>query len=128
MTRKKVQFEYGLNYTSESILWDAISTPSGLKEWFADQVKFDGKNVTFKWGKDEERSAVIVGQRIFSFIRFKWTDATVPQEYFEMKILVDELTNDFTLEITDFCEEGEEIDTKDLWDSQIETLRRMGGF
>jgi hypothetical protein len=47
MTEKKVQFEYGLNYTSESILWDAISTPSGLKEWFADQVKFDGKNVTF---------------------------------------------------------------------------------
>ena len=50
-----------------------------------------------------------------------------PRTFFELKIYYIELTNDHTLEITDFAEEGEEDDLTNLWDSQIEELRRVCG-
>lgn len=43
MERKKIHLEYLLNATSKSILWTAISTPTGLEGWFADKVQSDDK-------------------------------------------------------------------------------------
>jgi hypothetical protein len=39
-----------------------------------------------------------------------------------------ELTNDIVLEVTDFAEPGEEDDIRELWDSQVDQLRRTCGF
>jgi hypothetical protein len=39
-----------------------------------------------------------------------------------------ELTGDFVLEITDFAEPDEVDDMKELWDSQVNKLRRTCGF
>ena len=36
--KKKIRIEYPLNPASGTILWGAISTPSGLQRWFADNV------------------------------------------------------------------------------------------
>ncbi len=128
MERKKVHLEYLLNATSKSILWSAISTPTGLEGWFADRVQSDDKIVNFFWGKTEKRTAEIIALRVYSFIRFRWLDNEVPREYFELKMTNSELTNDFVLEITDFAAESDVDDLRDLWDSQVETLRRTCGF
>ena len=128
MGRKKIHLEYLLNATSKNILWEAISTPSGLEGWFADKVLSDDRRVIFCWGKSERREAVIVWVRAFSFIRFHWLDAEIEREYFELKMTNNELTNDFVLEITDFAEEDEVDDTCELWESEVETLRRKCGF
>ena len=53
MERKKIHLEYLLNATSKSILWTAISTPTGLEGWFADKVQSDDKTVSFFWGKQK---------------------------------------------------------------------------
>ncbi|MDM8337498.1 START-like domain-containing protein [Mediterranea massiliensis] len=128
MERQKVHLEYLLNATSKSILWTAISTPSGLEGWFADRVQSDNKHVTFFWGKTEKREADIVALRAYSFIRFKWRDVESAREYFELKMTNSELTNDFVLEITDFADVADVADVRELWDSQVETLRRTCGF
>ena len=128
MERQKVHLEYLLNATSKSILWTAISTPSGLEGWFAEMVQSDNKSVTFFWGKTEKREADIVALRAYSFIRFKWRDVESPREYFELKMTNSELTNDFVLEITDFADVADVADMRELWDSQVETLRRTCGF
>ncbi len=128
MERQKIHLEYLLNATSRNILWAAISTPTGLEDWFADRVQSDDKVVTFFWGKTERREAEIVGVRAFSFIRFRWLDCENQREYFELKMTNNELTNDFVLEITDFADEGETADLQELWDSEVETLRRTYGF
>ena len=128
MERKKVHLEYVLNATSRNILWSAISTPTGLEGWFADRVLSDDKTVTFCWGKTEHRTAEIVGIRAYSFIRFRWLDNEHAREYFEIKMTNSELTNDFVLEITDFAAEDETDDLRELWESQVETLRRTCGF
>lgn len=128
MERKKIHLEYLLNATSKSILWSAISTPTGLEVWFADRVQSDDKIVDFFWGKTEKRTAEIVAVRAYSFIRFRWLDNEIPREYFELKMTNSELTNDFVLEITDFASAEEEGDVRELWESQVETLRRTCGF
>mgnify|MGYP000640634173 FL=1 len=128
MERKKIHLEYLLNATSKSILWSAISTPTGLEGWFADRVQSDDKIVDFFWGKTEKRTAEIVAVRAYSFIRFRWLDNEIPREYFELKMTNSELTNDFVLEITDFAAVNEVDDVRELWESQVETLRRTCGF
>lgn len=128
MERKKVHLEYLLNATSKSILWSAISTPTGLEGWFADKVDSNDRTVTFYWGKTEKRSAEIIAMRSYSFIRFRWLDNESPREYFELKMTNSELTNDFVLEITDFAAADEVGDLRELWESQVETLRRTCGF
>lgn len=128
MEKKKVHLEYLLNATSKTILWTAISTPTGLEGWFADRVQSDDRLVSFFWGKSERRDAEITAARAYSFIRFHWCDDDNPHGYFELKMTNSELTNDFVLEITDFAEPGDEDDLRELWDSQVETLRRSCGF
>lgn len=128
MDRKKIHLEYLLNATSKSILWSAISTPTGLESWFADRVQSDEKRVAFFWGKTEKREAEIVAMRAYSFIRFHWLDDENERDYFELKMSNSELTNDYVLEITDFADADEVTDLEELWESQVETLRRTCGF
>lgn len=128
MEREKVHLEYPLNATSKSILWSAISTPSGLEGWFANRVENKEKEFIFYWGKSENRSAELLSQRPFSYIRFRWLDSEFEQEYVELKMNYSELTNDYVLEIIDFTFAGEEDDLQELWDSQVDTLRRTCGF
>lgn len=124
--KKKVQIEYPLNPASGSILWGAISTPSGLQRWFADNVTRIGKTFVFRWGKTETREANLVNSRAEQFVRFHWNDET-DRSYFELRINYNELTNDHLLEVTDFAEADEEGDVRNLWNSQIENLRRICG-
>lgn len=85
------------------------------------------KTYTFRWGKTETRQAIVVNSRPEFFIRFHWLDDEEAKSYFELKIHYNELTTDHTLEVTDFAEPGEEEDVRNLWDSQIETLKRVFG-
>lgn len=128
MKREKVHLEYMLNATAKNIIWSSISTPSGLESWFADKVISNDKIVSFYWGKTERRDAEIIAIRAFSYIRFRWLDDENEREYFEIRMNNNELTNDYMIEITDFTEEDEVNDLKELWDSQIDTLRRTCGF
>lgn len=126
--KKRVRIEYPLSQASSIIIWNAISTPAGLEGWFADKVTKKGKTYTFSWGKTESREADMINTRSEYFIRFHWKDDEEPKSFFEFKIHYNELTSDHLLEITDFTEPDEEEDTINLWDSQIETLRRVCGL
>lgn len=128
MKKQKIHLEYMLDATSKSLIWSAIGTASGLQNWFADEVTFSGKIATFKWGKTEEKVADIIAMRLHSFIRFRWREDAADREYFELKMNYNELTNDYELEITDFAYEEDIDDLRELWDSQVETLRRTCGF
>ena len=126
--KNKIRIEYPLNSASGNVIWTAISTPAGLQRWFADDVTKNGKMFTFRWGKTETRNAEMINSRSESFIRFRWLDEESPKAYFELKIQYNELTTDHLFEITDFAEPGEENDMRNLWDSQIEMMRRAFGI
>lgn len=120
--------EYMLKAGSGSIVWSIISTPSGLESWFADRVTAEEKIYTFRWGKTETRQAELTNCRSNNFIRFHWLDDDERKSFFELRIVYNELTEDLTLEVTDWAEPGEEDDVRDLWDSDIDKLKRVSGL
>ncbi len=126
MSKVKFQQEYIVK-ASPSLLYNYISTPSGLSEWFADNVNSRGKKFTFHWD-GEDQDAELVSKKTNSFVKFKWLDDDADEEtYFEIKIVVDELTKDVSLIITDFADEDEVEEARMLWDSQIEELHHIIG-
>ena len=126
MGKEKIYMEYPMK-GSASMIWKYIGTASGLSPWFADKVDSIDKTFNFYWGKTEHRVAHLVAQRNGVYVKFRWDDES-HNTFFEMRIAYNELTREHTLEITDFAEKGEIEDQKDLWDSQIENLRRLSGM
>jgi len=125
MAKNRIQFEYVIN-CSPKVLYNRLSTASGLTEWFADDVRVRGKKYTFIWD-DSEQIAEMTLQKENRLVRFNWLDAEDEESYFEFRITRDELTGDVSLLITDFVEEGEEDESKGLWDTQITDLKHVLG-
>jgi uncharacterized protein YndB with AHSA1/START domain len=124
MTDKtKIQLEYVLN-CSPKVLFNWLSTASGLSEWFADNVKVKGKKFTFVW-EGSEQTAEMTLHKENKLVRYSWLDEE--DSYFEFRISQDELTSDVSLIIIDFADEDEVIETKGLWDTQVADLKHMLG-
>ena len=119
------QIEFPIR-SSVRILFNQISSPSGLSEWFADNVNLNGKNFRFFWDGDEQE-AELLSKKNNQSIKFRWTDE--PKDtFFELKIIIDDITQDISLIITDFAEDEEdEEEAKLLWNKQIEKLRQSIG-
>ncbi len=124
MEKKKYELEYVLNISSR-LLYNHVSTPEGLQRWFADQVDRNKDNeYTFAWEQSEQKARVL-DQKKNEFIRFQWEDS--PDSFFEFRLRPDELTNEMALLITDHAEEDEISENTDLWDSQVQDLKRLLG-
>ncbi|MEQ8908816.1 MAG: START-like domain-containing protein [Vicingaceae bacterium] len=119
---EKVQYEIEFVVkASPKMLYKFLSTPSGLSEWFADDVNSRGKVFSFIWEGAEE-VANLIGKKTDSYIRFQWEEEEDDDAYFEFRIITDDLTNDVSLMVTDFAEEDEVEESKQLWESQINSL------
>lgn len=119
----KIQLEYPIN-CSPKVLYNRLSTASGLAEWFADDVRVKGKLYTFIWEGAEQQAEKTL-QKEDRLVRYNWVDED--DEYFEFKITKDDLTGDVSLIIVDFADEEEQEETSGLWDSQIADLKHILG-
>jgi len=122
--KEKYQLEYTVN-ASPKVLFNRLSTPAGLSEWFADDVNIKDKIFTFIW-EGAEQEAELIAKRDLKHVRFKWLDED-DDSYFEFKIAVDDLTSDVAIIITDFAESDEKEDAISLWDTQIGELKHILG-
>lgn len=116
--------EYTLEFVvkaSPKMLYKFLSTPSGLSEWFSDNVNSRGKKFVFIWDGSEE-TAILVNKKADKHIRFKWEEDEDSDTFFEFKLETDDLTNDVSLIITDFAEEDEIEEAQLLWESQVNSL------
>jgi uncharacterized protein YndB with AHSA1/START domain len=121
---EKYELEFQIR-SSVNILFNCLSTPSGLSEWFADDVNCTKNTYTFIWDNSEQEAELITVSNNY-FIKFRWLD--FPENtFFEFRIEVDDITNDVILKVTDFAEADEVEEGKDLWTSQIHTLMKNLG-
>ncbi len=121
----KIELEYILR-CSPNVLYSFLTEPSGLSEWFCDNVNIRAEIMTFIWNKDSEQRAKKTGSRENSYVRYRWLDS--PENvYFEFRIQVDDITGETALMITDFAETGDEDETRLSWDSAIQKLHRVIG-
>ena len=124
--KKKFELEYAIN-SSPKVLFNRLSTPDGLSEWFADDVNLHGDIYTFIWEMSEQQ-AEVVQRKDNKYIRFRWVEEEDRESYFEFRLNQDELTGDVSLMITDFAEDDEKPDVVDLWDTQIAELKHVIGL
>ena len=127
MDKEKFELEFLLK-TSTKVLNNMISTPSGLSEWFADDVNIKGDNFIFFWDGASE-TARLITKRKGEAVKFQWEEDQEEglKTYFEIAIKVDELTNDVAIIITDFAEEDEMEESQLLWENQIGELKMVIG-
>jgi hypothetical protein len=125
----KVKYEMEFEVkSSTSVLFNMISTPSGLSEWFADDVNIKGDVFSFFWDGSSEGAKLLTKKKGES-VKFQWEEDADEglKTFFEIAIKVDDLTNDVALMITDFADEDEMDESKRLWENQIADLKMVIG-
>jgi hypothetical protein len=127
MEKEKYELEYLLK-TSIKVLDNMAATPSGLSEWFADDVNIKDDVFTFYWDGSEEEARRL-SRKNGSKIRWQWLEHEEEGEdtYFELFYEVDPMTKSVILKVTDFAEPDELDEAKRLWDQQITNLRNVIG-
>ena len=124
--RIKFEMEFPIK-VSQKLLFQYISTPSGLSEWFADNVNSRGEIFIFIWD-DSEESAKLIRKINNEKIQFQWLDDEQTDYYFELRIQFDEITKDVSLIVTDYAEDEDEVEeSKLLWTNQISDLKKVLG-
>ncbi|WP_338647770.1 START-like domain-containing protein [Flavobacterium sp. KS-LB2] len=123
----RYEIEFPIN-SSPQLLYQYISTPSGLSEWFADNVNSRGEFFTFIWNDSQEK-ARLASKKTGEKVKFKWVDENSKdtEYFFELHILVDELTKDVSLMVVDFAEKDEVDEATLLWENQISDLKHLIG-
>lgn len=121
----KFEMEFVIR-ASEDMVFEFVSTESGLSEWFCDDVNIRDGIFTFDWD-GQVQQAKLVKEIPPQMIRYQWLDKN-DGSYFEFRIQKDELTNDISLIITDFAtDKGDEASARLLWNSQVDKLLHVLG-
>jgi len=126
MNKKKLM--YSLEFPircSPTILYEFLSTPVGLQEWFADKVDQRENTYTFSWNGNTD-TALILEHLDNEFIRYRW-DYQNKDEFFEFSIEQSPVTNETILRVTDFADKTDQKDQERLWNSQVSDLKHRIG-
>ena len=107
------------------MLYKFLTTPACLVRWFCDEVEITKSEFIFIWEGAEE-GAELVEDREDECVKFEM-DEYEDDEYLQFRLSKSPVTNETIMEIRDYCDEDEVDDQKQLWESQIERLRREVG-
>lgn len=112
--------------TSPKVLYNYISTPGGLQQWFASKVTMDSShNFNFSWD-DEIHTAVLSSSRLNKSTRFDFIGDD-EGNYLEFKLITSEIDNSTYLRITDCSDNNSDADLLDLWTGLIDELKEIVG-
>jgi len=110
---------------SPAILYEFLSTPVGLQEWFADRVDQRDDTYYFSWnGSIDIAEATEYMEN--EYIKYRW-DYYEEDEFFEFRIEQSSITNETILKITDFAEKNDVKDQERLWLTQVNDLKHRIG-
>ncbi|RPH33232.1 MAG: SRPBCC domain-containing protein [Bacteroidales bacterium] len=126
-TKNRIELEFTIN-TSPHLLFNRLSTPSGLAEWFADDVNLSGKTFTFVW-ENVQQKAELLEKKENKSIKFRWIkDGANPKNFFSFKLSPLDLTRELSLQVVEQLDDNEDVeDAISLWNSQIGDLKRILG-
>lgn len=110
---------------SPPILFEFLSTPVGLQEWFADEVNHRDTQYYFSWNGSVD-TAELIEEFENEYVRFRW-DYYKENEFFEFRIEQSPVTNETILKITDFADKNDLKDAERLWTTQVNDLKHRIG-
>jgi uncharacterized protein YndB with AHSA1/START domain len=124
MARTSFDMEF-IFKASPAILYKFLTTPSCLIRWFCDGVDIESDVYEFDWDGNIE-SAELIDDIEEERLKFRWLEED-EEEYFEYRMYKSPVTGETILEITDYADDDEVEDQKQLWESQIKVLRQETG-
>ncbi|MBK7805710.1 MAG: START-like domain-containing protein [Saprospiraceae bacterium] len=125
MKRVRLDMEF-IFRASPTILYTFMTTPACLVRWYCDEVDITNDVYTFYWSGSSE-VAYLLDDIEDERVRFEWEDADDPNEFLEFRMYKSDITNETIVEITDFCDEDETQEVKDLWSTLMIDLRKECG-
>ena len=132
MKKEQIEIEYSLRSTSPNLIWRIISTEGGLQKWLADDVKAVEDKFFFTWGDEwrhhEKRCANKLECIRHSHIRLRWDDETDPDAYLELRMVHNEMTDGYSLHVTDFALPEDLDSLYDIWEQNFDQLRLATGL
>ena len=130
MVKNKFVADYQIN-ASRKIVFQYLSTASGLEEWFAEGVRINEDKVFIFDFDNEEHYARVASLRINSHVKFEFFDPKDPYEsdhaYIEFKLEENELTQSLFLKVIDYSDSYEEDELVAIWDGLISKLKEIIG-
>jgi len=130
MVKNKFVADYQIN-ASKKIVFNYLSTASGLSEWFADDVIInEDKNYIFHFD-NEDHYARLASLRANMHVKFEFYDPTNPEEedhsYIEFKLDENELTQTLFIRVIDYSDVYDDEESAAIWDGLINQLKEIIG-
>jgi len=130
MVKNKFVADYQIN-ASKKIVFQYLSTASGLEEWFADEVKInEDKNYIFNFD-NEDHFARIASIRMNSHVKFEFYDPKKLDDsdhsYIEFKLEENELTQTLFLKVVDYSDVYDDEELVAIWEGLILRLKEIIG-
>lgn len=120
---------------SRKMLYPYINTPSGLSQWFANDVIVDEDKVfTFLWNGERARAQRVV-QRVNRLVRFEFLDDSdaptsspeTDKGLVEIRLEENDLTGEVFMSVTDSVSADSEEEFRALWNQMTDSLREIVG-
>ena len=130
MEKTKFAFEYEIN-ASKKMLYTYFTTPSGLAQWFADDVNIDEDNIfNFIW-EEEDHKAKMVSHRTNSFTKFVFLNADKTEgddpDWVEFKIDLNEMTQTTFIRVQEYSDFDDKEEQAEVWEGLLHTLKETVG-
>ncbi|WP_026954089.1 START-like domain-containing protein [Algoriphagus vanfongensis] len=130
MVKNKFVADYQIN-ASKKIIFQYLSTASGLEEWFADEVRINEDKVFIFDFDNEEHYAKVASIRSNSHVKFEFFDPKDPMEsdhsYIEFKLEENELTQTMFLKVIDYSDSYDDDELVAIWDGLVGKLKEIIG-
>lgn len=129
MQKIKFNAEYEIN-ASPKMLYPYLSTPTGLKEWFADDVNLnEDKTFAFIWDGIKSK-ALKSAQKTNMMVKFEFTTTDSSDKdfaYLDLRLEENDLTQTSFLKVIDYSEATDLKELEALWENLIDNLRAAVG-
>ncbi|MBK8404098.1 MAG: activator of HSP90 ATPase 1 family protein [Saprospiraceae bacterium] len=123
MARVQFQTEFMFK-ASPSIIYLLVTQPTTIIRWFCDKVDNVGDHYTFSWDGDSEEATLVIDIED-EMVKYQWVDRE--EEFLQFRIYKTDITNETILEITDFCDDDEVQEQKDIWEVYIKKFKTFCG-
>jgi len=120
--KKHFTQEFEINARAHEI-YELISTPDGLSQWFADKITLnENGRYVFTWGKTSY-SAEMIDYRKNVHIRYKWEGEK--EQFLDFRISVSPVSGTLFLRVIDSMDTDDPHEQAVMWNSAIQTLKNL---
>jgi len=130
MGKRKFTAEFEIN-ASKKMLYPYLYTPSGLAQWFADDVNIDEDKIYNIIWDEEDHRAKVASHRTNSFVKFEFLpeseEDSADPDCLEFKLEENELTQTVFLKITDYSGGTDDDELLEIWENMVNNLKETVG-